>query len=292
MNRHRAGCGTAQDVSAIMSNQKKKSADHAGPAMPADAEEQALFERCLKGDEKARDILLEKYSPWAVNLARKYHACFPQVALSELVAEGNRGILEALKRFDPSRRAKFSTYAWFWILKNIQEYITTSAGLIDVPRSVVSDLRKIVKAMDGEIKKGNTPSFDSLARKLKLDSGTIRALLTDKENVGRPVSLDKFLNEDDRTDVLSDLIEDKSQAPMQEIIDQAGDRTAVSSVLEQLEPEEREVIRLRFGFIDNRFYSLKEAGSRMKMAPAKVKDIESIALFKLRKLLSERENDD
>jgi DNA-directed RNA polymerase sigma subunit (sigma70/sigma32) len=63
-------------------------------------------------------------------------------------------------------------------------------------------------------------------------------------------------------------------------------------LLERLEPKEREIIRLRFGFNDNRFFSLKEAGERLNILPSKVKDLESIALFKLKKILAESDRDD
>ena len=276
----------------IMPKQKKKTIKHTVLVPVTDPDEAALFKRCGRGDTRARDILLERYNPWAVNLARKYHAYFPHVELGELVAEGSRGVLEALKRFDPSRKTKFSTYAWFWILKNIQEYITTSAGLIEVPRSVLSDLKKIVSAMDTDIKNGNEPSMDSLSRKLKLDTVTIREILADRKNVSHPVSLDKFLDENDHGDTLSDMVEDKRQVSMQEIIDQTGDAASMAAVLGRLAPQERDIIRLRFGFRDNHFYTLKEAGARLKLSSAKVKDIESIALFKLKKLMAERENED
>lgn len=274
-----------------MPKKNRESIARKAPAKSANAEEEALFIRCKAGDAEARDALFERYSPWAVNIARKYHACFPQVALGELVAEGNRGIVEALKRFDRLRRTKFSTYAWFWIMKNIQQYIATSIGIIGVPRSVVSDLKKIVTAMDDDIKKGNELSLDSLSRKLKLDNASLRELLTDRKNVIHPVSLDKPINDYDET-ALSAMIEDTSQPSVQEIVDQVGDAASMTLLLERLEPKEREIIRLRFGFNDNRYCSLREVGQRLNILPTKVKDIESIALFKLKKILAESDRDD
>jgi RNA polymerase primary sigma factor len=231
------------------------------------------------------------YNPWVVNIAKKYHACFPNVDFDELVAEGARGMLEALGHFDPSRGVKFSTYAWFWMIKNVQEYISSNRELIGVPRTVVTDLRNIVASMNDEIKKGNEPSFDAIARKLNMDVSTIREILSDKHNISRPVSLDKFLDDDDQAQTIGDMVEDKNDGPVQEILDRVGDRTYIAQVLHRLLPKEEEIVKLRFGFYDNRFYTLKDAGKKLKISPAKVKDLESVAIFKLKRLLSNREEE-
>lgn len=256
-----------------------------------EGDEGQLFRRCRRGDEAARDEFLRKYDSWVINIAKKYHSSFHTIDLGELVAEGNRGLLEALERYDPTRKVKFSTYAWFWIIKNIQEYITSNMGIIGIPRAVTADLRKIVSTMNDEVKKGKEPSFQVISRKLNIDVGTIREMLADRTNIARPVSLDKYLDDDDQSQTISDTVEDKNDVSIQEILDQVGDKTYIAQVLGSLAPQEEEIIRLRFGFYDGRFHTLKDAGAKLKISPAKAKDIEAIAIFKLKRLLSRRDEE-
>jgi RNA polymerase primary sigma factor len=251
-----------------------------------DDNELAYFRKCRKGNEEARDALVKSYEAWVVNISHKYHSCFQGIDMNELIAEGNRGLLEALYRFDEKRGVKFSTYAWFWIVKNIQDYISSNLSLIEVPRKISADLRKIVNSMNEEVKKGKVPSFEQIARKIDIDADTIRELLSDRKNLSRPVSLDKFLDEDDQVQTLGDIIEDKRDPALQEILENLDDEINIASLLEQLLPVEQKVIKLRFGFEDNQFHSLKEVGEKLKISSTKIKDIESMAIIKLKRFLS------
>jgi RNA polymerase primary sigma factor len=251
-----------------------------------DDSELDCFRRCRKGNEEARDSLVKSYEAWVVNISRKYHSCFPGIDMNELIAEGNRGLLEALYRFDEKRGVKFSTYAWFWIVKNIQDYISSNLSLIEVPRKISADLRKIVASMNEEVKKGKVPSFEQIARKIDIDADLIRELLSDRKNLSRPVSLDKFLDEDDQVQTLGDIIEDKRDPALQEILENLDDEINIASLLEHLLPVEQKVIKLRFGFEDNQFHSLKEVGEKLKISSTKIKDIEAMAIIKLKRFLN------
>lgn len=255
-------------------------------------EEQLLFKRLRRGNEAARDELIRKYSSWVENIARKYHACFPAIDVSEFVAEGNRGLLEALGRYDISKSAKFSTYAWFWIVKNVQEYIGSSLALIGVPGKVSQELRRIVSQMNEERKKGKDPSLTDISKKLDMDAGVVAELLADKKNITRPLSLDKYLDEDDREQTLGDIVEDKNVEAIQKMLERSDSKVTIVELLGQLDPLEREIIKWRFGFKDNRAHALKEIGDKLKITPAKVKDMESMALIKLRRFLERSDNYD
>src|SRR5450830_543806 len=122
-------------------------------------DEKLIIDRIKLGDEDARDGLIQKHSSLVISLARKYHNCFQNIDLEELIAEGNSGLLEAINYYNPSLRTKFSTYAWFWIVKNIQEYINKSNAIIGVPYKVLSDLKKIVGSIEDDVRKGKVPSL-------------------------------------------------------------------------------------------------------------------------------------
>lgn len=247
--------------------------------------ERLLFKRLRRGNEAARDELIKKYSSWVVNIARKYHSCFPGIDISEFIAEGNRGLLEALGRYDDSKSTKFSTYAWFWIVKNIQEYISSSIALIEVPGKVTQELRKVVSRMNEERKKGREPSLEDIAKKLDMDVTVVSELLADKKNLSNPLSLDKFLDDDDREQTLGDIVEDKNIEAIQKILEQSDNKVNIVELLNLLDPLEQEIIKWRFGFNDNQAHPLREIGDKLNIPPAKVKDIESMALIKLRRFL-------
>lgn len=255
-------------------------------------EERLLFARIKKGDDAARSELLKKYSVWATNIARKYHALFPNIGIAELEAEGNRGLLEAVERFETSKGVKFSTYSWFWIIKNIQEYITSSINLIGVPAKVMSDLRMIINAMNEGIKKGKNPSLKDISKKLGLGEDDVNEMLWNKKNVSAPLSLDMYLDEEDRQEKLGDMVEDKKLDGIKKILDRMDDEKSISSLLAQLSPLEQKVLTLRFGFKNNKSLALSKVSRKLNISPSKTKDIEYVALIKLKRLLSAAHKDD
>ncbi len=256
----------------------------------ADIDEKKMFRLMKRGDEKARDFLVNRYEEWVVNIARKYHSCFPKIEISELIAEGNRGLLDALQRFDAGRKVKFSTYAWFWIVKNIQEYISNDISFIEIPRRILVDLKKITGSINDQLSRGRTPNLEKISQKLDIDLSTVREILSDKNNLTNMVSLDRYLDDEDRTQTIADMLEDKTEGSMQDIMDSADSKVNVVSVMERLEPIERAIIQMRFGFNDNQFHSLKEVGKKLKITPSKAKSMETMAILKLKRILASQES--
>jgi len=248
-------------------------------------EERKLFMRFKRGDREAKDKIIELYNDWVVNIAKKFHTIFQNIGLDELVAEGNRGILDALKRYDVNRKVKFSTYAWFWILKNIREYITSDLAVVDLPQSTLSDFRKIANIFNEEAKKGKNPTLESIARSLKLDINDAREIVTDKMNLSNLASLDKFLDAEDSTQRLGDMMEDKKEKTISDMLEISEDKADILKLIKNLSPIEQKVIKMRFGFLESGPKSLKEVGEKLKIPSVKVKDIETISMKKLKKLL-------
>jgi RNA polymerase sigma factor (sigma-70 family) len=253
-------------------------------------DEKKLFEKIRKGSMDARDSIINKYSGFIYGLARKYHYYFKNIETGELVAEGNRGLLEAIDRYDPSSAAKFSTYAWFWVVRNIQDYISSSITLIGMPSKVMNDLKKVVNSIEEEMKKGNSPSLEDIAKKVDIDLDKVKELLSDKKNIGKPLSLDRYISHDDEEGTLADLVRDKSLDSMQEIMDKEESKMNLNRLFEKLSPIEAEIIKWRYGFNDNKYHTLKEIGEKFSVSATKAKDIESIAIMKLKKFMAESDN--
>ena len=265
---------------------EKKSAKIESSPYPAtiSQDEHILFTKMKHGNMAARNEILSKYSPWATNIARKYHSLFPNIDVLELEAEGNRGLLEALDKFDPSKHTKFSTYSWFWIIKNIQEYITSSVNLIGVPAKIMADLKQVINAVNNGMKKGEAPSLKAISRKLGLDEDSVNEMLSDKKNISAPLSLDMYIDEEDRQEKFGDMVEDKKLDGIKKILDGMDDDKLISRLLEQLSPLEQKVISLRYGFNGGRMLALNKIGEILKVSPSKIKDIEAIVLIKLKRL--------
>lgn len=254
-------------------------------------EEISLFKKVRAGDQNARNEVISRYYSWVTNIARKYRSIFPNIETGELEAEGGRGLLEAVERFDTGKKVKFSTYAWFWIMKNIQEYIGASINLIGVPAKVMADLRKIVSAMNDSIKTGREPELGEISRKLGLHPDNVSEMLSAKRNVSSPLSLDMYLSAEDREETLSDMVEDKKLESVKRMLDKMEDEKSTAGLFAQLSPIEQKVLSLRFGFKSHKTHALSEVGQLLKISPTKAKDIESIAMMKLKRFVSGFEED-
>lgn len=252
--------------------------------------ENELFKEVRSGSMEARDHIIKKYSALVASIARKYHHYFKNIDINELIAEGNRGLLEALDRYDESMPAKFSTYAWFWIVKNIQEYISTSVTLIGIPYKVMAELKKIVDSMEEEMKKGNDPSLEDISKKVDMDLSKVKDLLYNKRTISTPLSLDRHLDSVRQEGTLGDVVSNENKDIIQEILDKADQQINVEQMLEHLDPTEAEVIKWRFGFNDNKYHSFKEVGEKLNISPSKIKDIELMAIYKLKKQVTQSED--
>jgi RNA polymerase sigma factor (sigma-70 family) len=236
---------------------------------------------------KVRELAHE-HERLVFTIAARYHTYFPSIALDELIAEGNRGLFEAAKRYDASRKVKFSTYAWFWIMKNMKEYVTADVAIIDIPRSVAGDVRKVTGAMDTAAKQGKQISAAAIAKQLDMTVDEVRGLLRDRGTVTRVMSIDKYLNEEDRTQTIADVLTDPADEAGPAALDAAVASAGIRDVLDKLSPLEQSVIELRFGMKGAAPLTLKDSAVKLKLTAAKVRDIESIARLKLRKLLQEQ----
>ena len=255
------------------------------------SEDKQLFNRARKGESPAKDEILTKYGDWVVNIAKKFHSLFQNIGIDELIAEGNRGILDAIDRFDVSRKVKFSTYAWFWILKNIREYITSELAIVDLPQNTLADFKKISRSFNDETKKGGSPTLKNIAHKLKMNIEDVREIVSDKMSMSNVASLDKFLDEGEVDQRVGDMVEDKKEKKIHEQLDIRDDKAHIVRLLKNLSPIERKVVRLRFGFTGSGPVSLKEVGERLKLSSAKAKDLEMVSMRKLKLLLESSKGD-
>jgi RNA polymerase primary sigma factor len=230
------------------------------------------------GDAEAIRRLVEGNLRFVVSFAKRYRHL--GVPFLDLIHEGNLGLIEASRRFDPTRNVKFITYAVWWIRQAILQYLAGQTRAFAVPaRLAVSAarFRTDVAALATELERAPTPA--EIADELELSKSDVAAL---ELIAGNDVSLsDPMPGENDQR-ALVDTLEAFVPAVDDSLVRDALVR-ATRRAIAELDPREREVMRLRFGIDEDEPLTLQEIGNRFGVSRERVRQIESRAREKLRR---------
>ena len=247
-------------------------------------EERDLIIKAKNGDEDAFERVIVANQKLVVKEALKYY--FKEDNFLDLVNEGNKGLIEALKRFDPARENRFYTYAMWWVRSEIRRYLSKNQKLISFPDIFYNDylnFKKVYFKMSKSL--GRRPTEKELANELDLPEKKIKLMLAVPDEI---VSLDKGVTNGSSAN-LSTILPDNSTVDPQAVLMGTSTRDLIrDDIVGELTEKEAEVIRLRYGFENEDPLKLREIARRMGMSPEGVRRIELKALKKLRTKLKKQ----
>jgi len=248
------------------------------------AEEIKLAAQIKRGNKRAREKMIKANLRLVVKIAHDFSTF--GLPLLDLISEGNIGLMKAVERFDPKKGGKLSTYASWWIKQSIKRALANQSKTIRLPVHLVDKIgkiRRVAARMTEEL--GREPSSEELAEELGLAVAKVSHL---KNVAVRPASLDARINADDDTP-FGDLVSDeKAEDPFAALRDKDL-RDEVVELLDALDPRERKIISYRFGLDGGRERTLEEVGKKFGVTRERIRQLQNIALLKLRKALRRRE---
>ena len=250
------------------------------------AEEEVKYSTLAKkGDTDARRIMIESNLRLVVRIARHYYN--RGIEFSDLIEEGNLGLLRAVEKFDSNRGFRFSTYATWWIRQSIERAIVNQTRMVRLPIHVVRDLNKHLIAMRELVKtQDHAPSHSEIAKALHRSIDTVSSMMELNEHV---VSLDAKIKHDPAGNkTLGDTVADTAAETPEELLEHAELHDSLMHHLQRLNENQREVLARRFGLGGYDRQTLEEVGNAVGLTRERVRQIQIHALQTLRTFLEQQ----
>jgi len=228
--------------------------------------------------KKQKEELVKANLRLIISIARKYAP--KGMFLSDLIQEGNIGLLKAVEKFDYRKGFKFSTYATWWIRQNITRYLAENTRTIRIPVHIIETIYKISKIISTKFYReyGREPTLDELSKETGLSIEKLNYIF---KVMKQPISLETTIG-DEEDNTLRDFIEDQNSLKPDEVTFNTALSEKVREILKTLSPREEKIIRLRFGIGEREPCTLEEVGNKFGVTKERIRQIESIALRKLK----------
>ncbi len=242
---------------------------------------EGLCKRVESGDKKAKKRMIEGNLRLVITLAKKFNG--QGLSFLDLVEEGNLGLIRAVEKFKYEKGFKFSTYAIWWINQAMKRAMENQTKTIRIPIHTLETIKKWVKTWEKlQHKLGRNPSSKEMSEKLCLPVARIKRIVEATE-ISRSVgSLDVPLDNEMGL-FLSDVVRDKSKVGSPEkVISSLKLNQQMEEAIQKLKEKQRQVIYLRFGLDGEGSRTLQEIGKKMGLSRERVRQIEKIALERLR----------
>ena len=247
-------------------------------------EEVELAARIKKGDKRAREQMIKATLRLVVKIAHDYEGF--GLPLLDLISEGNIGLMKAVERFDPSKGGKLSTYGSWWIKQSIKRALANQSKTIRLPVHLVDKISKMRRvAMKLQEEFGREPTDEELAEEMGMTSTRVAQMRT---AAIRPASLDAPIGDDDSNNY-SEIIADENADTPYEMLEEQTVTRMLQEMVKTLDPREATILRYRFGLDGGSEKTLEEVGEKFGVTRERVRQIQNIALNKLRRMIERLE---
>jgi RNA polymerase primary sigma factor len=248
------------------------------------AEEIQLAARIKRGDKKARELMIKANLRLVVKIARDYEGI--GLPLLDLISEGNIGLMKAVERFDPAKGGKLSTYGSWWIKQSIKRALANQSKTIRLPVHLVDKISKMRRtALRLQEEFGREPTDEELGEELGITASRVAQM---RMAAIRPASLDAPIGDEDSNNFAEVVQDESADTPYQQLEGKTITKM-LQEMVKTLDNREATILRARFGLDGGTQKTLEEVGAKFGVTRERVRQIQNIALKKLRRMIEKME---